>query len=382
MPPHYTPVSTIDPDRNTTPKRPSAIPTLAGIPRPASYHHHDNDDNKYDSDTKLHSPSQPSPDVSIKISPSNLHIKATPPNEKMLFGYPTSLVLTFFYMALNVSSSVGIVLTNKWVFQVHNFSFGTVLTVIHFLVTFLGLELCARVGMFEKKRLPIWDILPLSASFCGFVVLTNLSLQYNSVGFYQMAKVLTTPCIVLIQTVYYNVQFSTPIKMSLFVTCFGVGIASVTDFQLNFVGTMFALAGVVVTSLYQIWVGTKQKELNANSMQLLYYQAPLSAFLLLFLIPILDDTSALFAYPYNSEALLSIFSSALLAFFVNISIFLVIGKTSPVTYNMVGHFKLCVIVFLGFVIFRYPVDGRNVLGILVTLSGIVWYSQINLRNRK
>jgi hypothetical protein len=32
-----------------------------------------------------------------------------------------------------------------------------------------------------------------------FVVFNNLSLQYNSVGFYQLMKVLTTPVVVLLQ---------------------------------------------------------------------------------------------------------------------------------------------------------------------------------------
>ena len=49
------------------------------------------------------------------------------------------------------------------------------------------------------------------------------------------------------------------------------------------------------------------------------------------------------------------------------------------TYNVVGHFKLCLIVFLGFIIFQYPVDLRNVGGILVTLAGVFWYSYIKLQ---
>lgn len=36
------------------------------------------------------------------------------------------------------------------------------------------------------------------------------------------------------------------------------------------------------------WVGEKQKELKVNAMQLLYYQAPLSAILLLFCIPFFE----------------------------------------------------------------------------------------------
>jgi len=42
--------------------------------------------------------------------------------------------------------------------------------------------------MFTPKSLPYTAVLALSVSFCGFVVLTNLSLQMNSVGFYQVRE--------------------------------------------------------------------------------------------------------------------------------------------------------------------------------------------------
>jgi solute carrier family 35 protein E3 len=71
------------------------------------------------------------------------------------------------------------------VFTTDKFNFGTVLTVIHFLTTTVGLEILARSGFFEKKVLSISAVLPLSVAFSGFVVLTNLSLQFNSVGFCQ-----------------------------------------------------------------------------------------------------------------------------------------------------------------------------------------------------
>src|SRR3989344_6950443 len=86
------------------------------------------------------------------------------------------------------------------------------MTFFHFVVTFLGLVVCWQLGLFTPKRYPpscklptalvqtnqtyfcvagghrapMQHVLPLCLSFCGFVVLTNLSLQYNSVGFYQV----------------------------------------------------------------------------------------------------------------------------------------------------------------------------------------------------
>ncbi|KAL2912221.1 hypothetical protein HK105_208289 [Polyrhizophydium stewartii] len=283
-----------------------------------------------------------------------------------------------FFMALNIVSSVGIVLSNKWVFDAERFRFGTLLTVIHFATTFAGLEACARFGLFERKRIPIAEVAGLCATFSAFVVLTNLSLQYNSVGFYQMAKVLTTPFIVAVQTVFYKMSFSIRIKAALAVTCIGVAISSANDVSINFVGTVLALAGVAAAGMYQIWVGTRQKELNVDSFQLLYYQAPISAVMLLVCVPFFDDMSALRQWDVTVSGLMSIATSATLAFFVNLSTFLIIGKTSPITYNVVGHFKLCIVIVLGFVIFPTPIVWKNVLGILIALAGVFWYSYIKL----
>lgn len=280
-----------------------------------------------------------------------------------------------FFLFLNGSSSIGIVFMNKVVFQICGFKYGTLLTFIHFVFTFLGLELCRQMGIFTRKPVSLQSVLPLCVSFCGFVALTNLSLVYNSVGFYQLVKVLTTPLIVIIQTFFYNETFSLKIKLALLLTCVGVAVATVTDSQANFIGTVVALSALLITSMYQIWVGTKQKELECNSYQLLYWQAPISAVLLIPLVPLFDDLSTLKQIP-DFNTCLAITASAILAFVVNLSIFLVIGKTSPVTYNVLGHFKLTVILTMGFVVFGSPVDARNVAGILLTLSGVFWYTHL------
>jgi solute carrier family 35 protein E3 len=218
-------------------------------------------------------------------------------------------------------------MTNKSIFQHRKFEFATTVTVIHFLFTYIGLEGCAYFGIFKKKKLNYGEVLPLSVAFCSFVVLTNISLQYNSVGFYQvlktsnhvkMAKVLTTPTIVIIQSTLFNVKFSAILKLSLLVTCMGVGVVSVTDFQLNLVGAIVALAGVLAGSFYQIWVGTKQKELGVNSMQLLYYQSFISMLILTVCIPLIDNARELIKYQHTTSSIFWILLSACLAFFVNL----------------------------------------------------------------
>lgn len=88
------------------------------------------------------------------------------------------------------------------------------LTLLHFAMTSLGLQICAWTNVFFPKRLVLKQILPLSASFCGFVVFTNLSLQNNAVGTYQLAKSMTTPTILFIQAVVYKKPSSLKVKLT------------------------------------------------------------------------------------------------------------------------------------------------------------------------
>ena len=117
-------------------------------------------------------------------------------------------------LCLNLFCSIIIVLVNKWIYTYYGFPNMT-MTCIHFIFTTVGLILCEQLNTFQPKRLPIDKMLPLSLTFCGFVVLTNLSLQTNSVGTYQIAKTMTTPCIIFIQSQFYGRRFSKKVKLTL-----------------------------------------------------------------------------------------------------------------------------------------------------------------------
>ena len=116
-------------------------------------------------------------------------------------------------IALNLVSAISIVFLNKLLYVRHGFPSMT-LTLLHFAITSLGLQICAWMDVFSPKRLVLKQIIPLSASFCGFVVFTNLSLQNNAVGTYQLAKAMTTPTILLIQALVYNRPSSTEVKLT------------------------------------------------------------------------------------------------------------------------------------------------------------------------
>ncbi|KAG8431200.1 hypothetical protein GDO86_019260 [Hymenochirus boettgeri] len=118
-------------------------------------------------------------------------------------------------------------------------------------------------------------------------------------------------------------------------------------------------------------------------MQLLYYQAPLSCAMLLSVVPIFEPVigdGGIFG-PWSPDAVVMVLLSGFVAFTVNLSIYWIIGNTSPVTYNMFGHFKFCITLLGGYVLFKDPLSLNQGLGIVCTLLGILAYTHIKMNEQ-
>jgi solute carrier family 35 protein E3 len=280
-------------------------------------------------------------------------------------------------LLLNVVSSVGVIFVNKsLVFGAARYHFGTALTIIHFLVTFLGCLFFARIQFFEIKRLPLRKVVSISLAFCGYVVFNNLSLLTNSVSVYQTSKILCTPVIVCIEY-FHGKRETRETLLALCPVCIGVFITVYTDSDVNVVGTFWAVLAIVANSFYTVWGKTKQVELSVSPMQLLTYQAPLSALFLLFALPV-DGLKELAAFEYNQFALFAIGLSCVFAFGVNFSFFLFVRQTSPLTMNVVGYLKTCLVFLGGFLLATTVATPQNVAGILITMAGLAMYMKAKM----
>ena len=286
---------------------------------------------------------------------------------------------TSFWMSVNFISCVWIIWATKICFQ-HGFKYGTFLTAFHFLLTYIGLEVSAVCHFFERRRLPILGVLPLSIAFCGFIVFNNLSLEYNTIGIYQVTKVLTTPVIVLINIVFYKKWLSFGETWALIFVCAGVIVATEANLELNTAGIVTGLLGVLSSSIYQVWVETKQHDFACSPAQLLYYQAPISLLLLLPVIALTEPFSEIVRFTYTPVICASILGSGILAFLVNLSTYMVIGSTSPLTYNMIGHSKLVIIILSSFLVFHEKQSWIGLVGVASAVIGIVAYAQIRMLN--
>ncbi|MFQ6638877.1 hypothetical protein Gotur_015542 [Gossypium turneri] len=257
---------------------------------------------------------------------------------------------------LSVASSVSIVICNKALMSHLGFPFGnfsilysllndgiygfslipispsaTTLTSWHLMVTFCTLHAAQRFNLFESKPIDMKTVVLFGILNGVSIGLLNLSLGFNSIGFYQMTKLAIIPFTVLLETIFLKKQFSQNIKLSLLLLLVGVGIASITDLQLNFVGTILSLLAIITTCVGQI------------------------AFIIL---------------------------SCIISVSVNFSTFLVIGKTSPVTYQVLGHLKTCLVLTFGYTLLHDPFTDRNIVGILIAIFGMGLYSYFCTQENK
>lgn len=155
--------------------------------------------------------------------------------------------------------------------------------------------------MFQTKRVNAIQIMPLALGMIFNVVLTNTSLAYSSIQFYQVSRVFMTPTVALLNFMISGATIPYRAGATLVPVCLGVAIVSYFDTKptagaraaaTSPIGVMFAFAGVLASSIYTVWIKKYHNVLQCSSMQLLFNQAPVSVVLMLYIVPFSDDVTA------------------------------------------------------------------------------------------
>ncbi|RVW15919.1 putative sugar phosphate/phosphate translocator [Vitis vinifera] len=151
----------------------------------------------------------------------------------------------------------------------------------------------------------------------------------------------------------------------------------------GFIICISATAARAFKSVLQGKLLTSEGE-KLNSMNLLLYMAPIAV---AFLIPatlIMEENVVAITLALARDDIKIIwyllFNSAL-AYFVNLTNFLVTKHTSALTLQVLGNAKGAVAVVISILIFRNPVSVTGMLGYMLTVIGVVLYSESKKRNK-
>ena len=295
-------------------------------------------------------------------------------------------LVTAAWIVGSVSSSTAIIMMNKWVMEKYGFSSPTFLTAYHFLMTYLLLEMMCRMGVFERaKHVPLKPRLELASATVGAVVLMNFNLKMNSVGFYQLSKLMTIPCIVLYNFCFENKKTPLDVLISLAVLLSGISLFTVNDVQVNLPGSIVAFFAVIFVAMSQTKTGSVQTEYNINGPSAQHATA-LHQFVIVLICAFVIETHGsnnIMAHTFALPEVLVIISTGFVSVGVNVCAFGLIGKTSAITFQVVGHCKTILIFVFGLIMFP-PNQGettaqfaKKIIGLATAMTGVIAYTVIN-----
>ncbi|KAL9604529.1 MAG: hypothetical protein Q9219_000494 [cf. Caloplaca sp. 3 TL-2023] len=285
------------------------------------------------------------------------------------------------WMTLNTIATVAIVFTNKAIFDDPSFRQSQVaFATFHLFVTALTLYVLSRpfISLFLPTAMRLRPMLPLATTMCLNVIFQNLSLTYSSITFYQIARILFTPTVALINFLFYQKSIPRNAAYTLVPMCLGVVIISYYEpkstahpeaEQTSLLSVFLALTSVFIGSVYTVWIASYQRKYEMNGFQLLFNQAPIGGVMLMLLIPWTDKLPAIQMVPVNKWSMILL--SGGLAALINLSQFFIIAGAGAVSSTVVGHVKTCAIVAMGWIISKRPVTDRSAFGVILAIASIV-----------
>ncbi len=177
-----------------------------------------------------------------------------------------------------------------------------------------------RFALFEVKRAPFLEMLPLALVLCGAVILPNFSLAYASIPFYQIVRESLTLIVAAMNLILKVPQPAVPrtALASLIPICIGTGL--VTYYQYHAagetenergVGITAAFFGVLVSACYTTSTDMFQERFQMDKLQLAFNQAPLAAVALLYIVPWTDT------FPVWGKIPMSTWATLLMVYIIN-----------------------------------------------------------------
>ncbi|PNH09408.1 putative sugar phosphate/phosphate translocator [Tetrabaena socialis] len=293
--------------------------------------------------------------------------------------------ITYGYISLWVFLSAIVIMLNKYVLAYAAFPFPIALTLTHMAFCSGLAFLLIKAGLVEAVHMDtptyIKTIVPIAALFSGTLWLGNAAYLYLSVAFIQMLKA-TMPVTVFTVGVFMGTEkYSGMYALNMVVVAIGVATASYGELNFNLVGVLFQGGSIVTESfrLCLIQLLLQARGIKLNPVTTLYYIAPACFGFLCFPFTFIELPKML-----NPETEWRIpggwlLLSAFTAFALNMSVFMLIGRSSALTMNVAGVIKDWLLILLSVMLYRSPVATLQLCGYGVAFAGVCWYNYQKLQ---
>ncbi|OTB07796.1 hypothetical protein M426DRAFT_229325 [Hypoxylon sp. CI-4A] len=286
------------------------------------------------------------------------------------------------YIAIWIFFSNLTITFNKWLIDNAGFRYPVILTWCHMTFATLATQVLARTTtLFDgrhKIKITPWiyakSIVPIGLLYSGSMVCSTLVYLYLSVPFIQILKALV-PSITLFLGLIWGTEKVTLASISsvTFITL-GVIVASWGTIHFSWPGFIYQLLCNVFESLRILMIQSliSSTGLDMDPLVSLYYYAPVCAVSNL-ILSIASGWSS-FEWTHVTEVgVWMLLLNAIVAFLLNVSSVLLIGKTSAVVMTLTDVFKNIILVITSVVIWGTPISTLQKVGYFFTLVGLAMY---------
>ncbi|KAI1420814.1 triose-phosphate transporter family-domain-containing protein [Xylaria sp. FL1777] len=285
-----------------------------------------------------------------------------------------------FYIALWIGLSSSVILFNKWV--LFSAKFALFLTTWHMAFATLMTQLMAKftTTLDSRHKVPmntntyIKAIVPIGIMFSLSLIFGNFAYLYLSVSFIQMLKA-TNAVVTLFATWAFGMAAPSLNKLvNVSAIVIGVAIASFGELKFDGLGFIIQITGIICEALRLVMVQRllSSEEFKMDPLVSVYYYAPACAVINGF-FTILIELPRMTMGDILHVGLITLIANAFVAFLLNVSVVLLIGKTSAVVLTMSGVLKDILLVVASLLIFGDPVTLQQYFGYSIALAGLVYY---------
>lgn len=284
-------------------------------------------------------------------------------------------------MGVNIICAILIIPFNKWLFKTLSFKWVITLSLLHFAATYISSVLIVQGSTtMEKKHIPWQQTMPISILNVISICSLNMSLSSNSIGVYQLAKMLTVPGTVLFSWLFYGRTYSLEVLGTLALMTSGIGLAVGGRVELDLMGSIYALVGVAAVCAGSVMMGELQKRTRLDptyiTSHIMGSQLVLLAVVVLTFESVLPmQANSIFEYHWRGEAIFCVVATTAFAVLLNLSGAWVLGAFNAVTYSVVGYFKTVAVLATGILVFGDEFSALIGTGIVLVLVGSVLYNR-------
>jgi len=173
---------------------------------------------------------------------------------------------------------------------------------------------------------------------------------------------------------FKNQTISYRLLGSIVILLYGMYLIISEEVQYNSTGLFWAIIGTFTTSFTQVFFSSLKKDLGLDSMQLLFHTSPWLAFCSFLSIPVFEKAEQLIDFKLSHALIYNLIFSSIIAAGYNITNYLVLSEMTPLTYNILGHFKTIVIIICGIHVFNMVPSTSMIMGTLIAIIGVFLYS--------